>query len=54
MRAPGGVGDGTGLVDLAFFDDSHDACAHTVFDSWLLHGPSTARKLWHQSPGSAG
>ncbi|MFF6984138.1 DNA polymerase III subunit alpha [Streptomyces sp. NPDC008343] len=28
--------DGTGLVDLAFFDDSHDACAHTVFHSWLL------------------
>ncbi|MEJ1201931.1 MULTISPECIES: DNA polymerase III subunit alpha [unclassified Streptomyces] len=27
---------GTGLVDLAFFDDSHDACAHTVFHSWLL------------------
>jgi error-prone DNA polymerase len=28
--------DGTGLSDLAFFDDSHDACAHTVFHSWLL------------------
>ncbi|MER5834779.1 DNA polymerase III subunit alpha [Streptomyces sp. NPDC002130] len=28
--------DGTGLVDLAFFDDSHDSCAHTVFHSWLL------------------
>ncbi|WP_406001739.1 DNA polymerase III subunit alpha [Streptomyces sp. NBC_00829] len=28
--------DGTGLVDLAFFDDSHPACAHTVFHSWLL------------------
>ncbi|WP_141311306.1 DNA polymerase III subunit alpha [Streptomyces spinoverrucosus] len=28
--------DGTGLIDLAFFDDSHDACAHTVFHSWLL------------------
>ncbi len=28
--------DGTGLVDLAFFDDLHDACAHTVFHSWLL------------------
>ncbi|MEU9184474.1 DNA polymerase III subunit alpha [Streptomyces sp. NPDC048484] len=28
--------DGTGLLDLAFFDDSHDACAHTVFHSWLL------------------
>lgn len=28
--------DGTGLVDLAFFDDAHAACAHTVFHSWLL------------------
>jgi error-prone DNA polymerase len=28
--------DGTGLVDLAFFEDSHDACAHVVFHSWLL------------------
>ncbi|MEU9645877.1 DNA polymerase III subunit alpha [Streptomyces sp. NPDC048188] len=28
--------DGSGLVDLAFFNDSHDACAHTVFHSWLL------------------
>ncbi|MET9802682.1 DNA polymerase III subunit alpha [Streptomyces sp. NPDC006368] len=28
--------DGTGLVDLAFFDDSHERCAHTVFHSWLL------------------
>ncbi|MCA1219254.1 DNA polymerase III subunit alpha [Streptomyces sp. 8L] len=28
--------DGGGLVDLAFFDDSHDACAYTVFHSWLL------------------
>ncbi|MGW3292504.1 DNA polymerase III subunit alpha [Streptomyces xiamenensis] len=28
--------DLTGLVDLAFFDDSHEACAHTVFHSWLL------------------
>ncbi|MCS0638332.1 DNA polymerase III subunit alpha [Streptomyces sp. LP05-1] len=28
--------DGTGLVDLAFFEDSHEACAHTVFHSWLL------------------
>ncbi|MFG2995553.1 DNA polymerase III subunit alpha [Streptomyces sp. NPDC048340] len=28
--------DGSGLVDLAFFDDSHDACAHTVFHSFLL------------------
>ncbi|MBT2429235.1 DNA polymerase III subunit alpha [Streptomyces sp. ISL-112] len=28
--------DGSGLADLAFFDDSHAACAHTVFHSWLL------------------
>ncbi|MBO8185551.1 DNA polymerase III subunit alpha [Streptomyces spirodelae] len=28
--------DGTGLSDLAFFEDSHPACAHTVFHSWLL------------------
>ncbi|MFE9014383.1 DNA polymerase III subunit alpha [Streptomyces cyaneofuscatus] len=28
--------DGSGLVDLAFFEDSHAACAHTVFHSWLL------------------
>ncbi|MEU9099044.1 DNA polymerase III subunit alpha [Streptomyces sp. NPDC048361] len=28
--------DGTGLVDLAFFEDSHDTCAYTVFHSWLL------------------
>jgi error-prone DNA polymerase len=28
--------DGSGLVDLAFFEDSHEACAHTVFHSALL------------------
>ncbi|WP_326708077.1 DNA polymerase III subunit alpha [Streptomyces sp. NBC_01474] len=28
--------DGFGLVDLAFFEDSHEACAHTVFHSGLL------------------
>ncbi|MBT2450700.1 DNA polymerase III subunit alpha [Streptomyces sp. ISL-43] len=28
--------DGSGLVDVAFFEDSHDACAHTVFHSGLL------------------
>ncbi|MGW6289090.1 DNA polymerase III subunit alpha [Streptomyces sp. NPDC055107] len=28
--------DGSGLVDLAFFEDSHDRCAHTVFHSGLL------------------
>lgn len=28
--------DGTGLVDCAFFEDSHPACAHVAFHSWLL------------------
>ncbi|MDR3081296.1 MAG: DNA polymerase III subunit alpha [Streptomyces sp.] len=28
--------DGSGLVDLAFFEDSHPACARTVFHSGLL------------------
>jgi error-prone DNA polymerase len=28
--------DGTGLADLAFFEDSHAVCAETVFHSWLL------------------
>ncbi|MFB6832612.1 DNA polymerase III subunit alpha [Streptomyces hydrogenans] len=28
--------DGSGLVDLAFFEDSHEACAHTVFHHGLL------------------
>ncbi|MFJ4684090.1 DNA polymerase III subunit alpha [Streptomyces sp. NPDC088789] len=28
--------DTSGLTDCAFFEDSHDACAHTVFHSWLL------------------
>ncbi|MER7410305.1 DNA polymerase III subunit alpha [Streptomyces cacaoi] len=28
--------DGTGLVDLAFFEDAHATCAYTVFHSWLL------------------
>ncbi|RMI30775.1 DNA polymerase III subunit alpha [Streptomyces triticirhizae] len=28
--------DTNGLVDLAFFEDSHAASAHTVFHSWLL------------------
>ncbi|MDT0445695.1 DNA polymerase III subunit alpha [Streptomyces johnsoniae] len=28
--------DTTGLVDLAFFEDSHPASARTVFHSWLL------------------
>ncbi|MGW7276533.1 DNA polymerase III subunit alpha [Streptomyces sp. NPDC054864] len=28
--------DGFGLVDLAFFEDSHEACAHTIFHSGLL------------------
>ncbi|MHB9754685.1 DNA polymerase III subunit alpha [Streptomyces sp. BYX5S] len=28
--------DTSGLVDCAFFEDSHDAAAHTVFHAWLL------------------
>ncbi|MFE7076488.1 DNA polymerase III subunit alpha [Streptomyces sp. NPDC057620] len=28
--------DGSGLVDIAFFDNSHAACAHTVFHCGLL------------------
>lgn len=28
--------DGSGLVDIAFFEDSHEASAHTVFHSGLL------------------
>lgn len=28
--------DGSGLVDIAFFEDSHEACPHTVFHSGLL------------------
>ncbi|KJY18123.1 hypothetical protein ADK93_27165 [Streptomyces sp. XY58] len=28
--------DGSGLVDLAFFEDTHEQCAHTVFHSGLL------------------
>ncbi|MFI8515320.1 DNA polymerase III subunit alpha [Streptomyces sp. NPDC085460] len=28
--------DGSGLVDIAFFEDSHEACAHTVFHHGLL------------------
>ncbi|MEN8651677.1 DNA polymerase III subunit alpha [Streptomyces sp. 21So2-11] len=28
--------DGSGLVDIAFFENSHPACAHTIFHSGLL------------------
>ncbi|WLQ53810.1 DNA polymerase III subunit alpha (plasmid) [Streptomyces poriferorum] len=28
--------DGYGLVDIAFFEDSHDDCAHTIFHNGLL------------------
>ncbi|WP_399479595.1 DNA polymerase III subunit alpha [Streptomyces sp. OUCMDZ-4982] len=28
--------DGSGLVDVVFFEDSHEQCAHTVFHSGLL------------------
>jgi error-prone DNA polymerase len=36
--------DGTGLVDCAFFEDSHAACAHTVFHSWLLLVRGTVKR----------
>ncbi|MEU8482330.1 DNA polymerase III subunit alpha [Streptomyces sp. NPDC048641] len=36
--------DGSGLVDLAFFDGSHDACAHTIFHSGLLLVRGTVEK----------
>ncbi|WP_018382912.1 DNA polymerase III subunit alpha [Wenjunlia vitaminophila] len=36
--------DGTGLVDCAFFENSHDSCAHTVFHSWLLLVRGTVRR----------
>ncbi|RKN05330.1 DNA polymerase III subunit alpha [Streptomyces radicis] len=47
--------DTTGLVDLAFFEDSHAACAHTVFHAWLLlvrgtvqrRGPRTLSVVGH-------
>src|SRR4051812_18401137 len=35
--------DGTGLVDLAFFHDSQEAVAHTVFHCWLLVVRGTLR-----------
>ncbi|MEU7072901.1 DNA polymerase III subunit alpha [Streptomyces narbonensis] len=28
--------DGSGLVDLAFFEDTHERCAHTIFHNGLL------------------
>jgi error-prone DNA polymerase len=41
--------DGTGLVDCAFFDDSHEACAHTVFHSFLLLIRGVVQKRGPQS-----
>ncbi|MEC4020819.1 helix-hairpin-helix domain-containing protein, partial [Streptomyces sp. H27-D2] len=41
--------DGTGLVDCAFFDDSHAACAHTVFHCWLLLVRGTVQRRGPQS-----
>lgn len=41
--------DGTGLVDLAFFDDSQEACAHTVFHSFLLLVRGTVQRRGPQS-----
>ncbi|WJV51711.1 DNA polymerase III subunit alpha [Streptomyces flavofungini] len=36
--------DGSGMVDLAFFEDSHDACATTIFHSGLLLARGTVEK----------
>ncbi|MBM7442122.1 DNA polymerase III subunit alpha [Streptomyces sp. HB132] len=46
--------DGTGLVDLAFFDDSHAACAHTVFHSWLLLVRGTVQRRGARSMSVVG
>ncbi|MER5950247.1 DNA polymerase III subunit alpha [Streptomyces sp. NPDC001904] len=42
--------DGSGLVDLAFFDDSHAACAHTIFHSGLLLVRGTVEKRGTDRP----
>ncbi|MEV5906654.1 DNA polymerase III subunit alpha, partial [Streptomyces sp. NPDC052127] len=45
--------DGTGLVDLAFFDDSHDACAHHAEAARARHCGSGWRRCgtsWPSSP----
>lgn len=44
--------DGSGLVDLAFFDDSHEACAHTIFHSGLLLVRGTVEKRGVDRPES--
>lgn len=46
--------DGTGLVDLAFFEDSHAACAHTVFHSWLLLVRGTVQRRGPRSVSVTG
>ncbi|MET9496007.1 DNA polymerase III subunit alpha [Streptomyces sp. NPDC006552] len=46
--------DGTGLVDLAFFDDAHAACAHTVFHSWLLLVRGTVQRRGPRSMSVVG
>ncbi|WP_405784461.1 DNA polymerase III subunit alpha [Streptomyces sp. NBC_01378] len=43
--------DGSGLVDLAFFEDSHEACAHTIFHSGLLLVRGTVEKRGLDRPG---
>lgn len=45
--------DGSGLVDLAFFEDSHDRCAHTVFHSGLLLVRGTVTARARAAPSSA-
>ncbi|MCB5912387.1 DNA polymerase III subunit alpha, partial [Streptomyces pinistramenti] len=46
--------DSTGLVDCAFFDDSHERCAHTVFHSWLLLVRGTVQRRGPRSVGVVG
>ncbi|GAU66301.1 error-prone DNA polymerase [Streptomyces sp. NBRC 110611] len=46
--------DSTGLVDCAFFDDSHETCAHTVFHSWLLLVRGTVQRRGPRSLGVVG
>jgi error-prone DNA polymerase len=41
--------DTTGLADLAFFEDSHAACAHTVFHNGLLLVRGTVQRRSKQS-----
>ncbi|MEU4077644.1 DNA polymerase III subunit alpha [Streptomyces venezuelae] len=41
--------DGSGLTDVAFFDDAHHAVAHTVFHSAILLVRGTVRRRGHRA-----